>query len=676
MKKSDPNITSGSMMDKNNATFIFKSAVVVALACCLGLLFARYGLRNSVPASDGALSDMVLQMAPQRAFSDAVLDAGGRALWNPFVGLGNDEMTTVWYYPYYPTTHLTRIFGLAPGMSLELFLHMALAFFGMFYFLKKIGVGFFAACFGAVAFCTSGMFTAYFFAPLLPLSAAYLPWLFLALERLIDKPDRLDAGIFGLVLGLHLLVGMVQYTVYFAVLLFPYALFRLFQVKKAGAALISPIGNILSGCAVGIVIGTGKLLPWAVNAHRMRGGYDNWASFAQGLFGPKALLTAVYPGIITSTDQIAARSYLGILPMAAAILGVILCFKKPRVRFFLVTAASCAMLTTANPLVNLAWKWIPLFSSFTPIRLWLVGVFALCTLAAFGFDKGAAKWFSSPGKKALVVCFALLSGVFVFWQTNPAIHLDKAYEQTAITQVLKGQSGRLLRVGDPYGFVNGKRIYEAQALLVDRAPDLNCFTVMPDANLMGAVMEKIGKPRDGFPPYFLRTRIMPVENLLGADTEFLDRLHIRFLLSKKPVEGATIVAKDGELILSDRGENFFPLNIYPKPDKNPVTASSWRTDYNGLVAAVDLPVDSVVELSQSFVAGWRAEIDGLPTPVFSEDGLGVKVYVPKGIHSVSFDFHAPYALIADKVTLTGYLLALYLMVLGFATRKKEKADAL
>jgi Bacterial membrane protein YfhO len=635
--------------------------ILAALVVCLLLLFARYPLRGAVPATDGPLSDMLLQMLPQRAFADSVTENGGRPLWNPFVGLGNDESTTLWFHPLYPTTPLSRIFGLASGVALELLLHLLLAFFGTYCFLKALGRSFHASIFGAIAFAGSGMFSAYMFAPPMLIAAAWLPWVMATIDRIIKQPSLAWSAALGLFVGLHALAGMMQYTVYFAVLGAAYFIFRLAQVESDR---FSRVEMLLPAGLIATFLGAGKLLPWLIKAGSMRGGYEDYEFFANGLFTFRALFTSVAAHLLRlagEVTQLDLRSYLGAIPILLAIAGIIALRKQAHVQFFGAVAIISALLVFNSPLTQAAFDLVPLFSSLTPPRLWLLGVFAVAVLASEGFDRfltGKRVWLRS-----LVVLLALGDAFVFIWIANPAIKPANVYRDTPIIQQLRNEPGRVLRVGNPYSFLVNDRVYESQALLVEQVADLNTFFLMPDKKLSEAVLEQLGPPADGTPAYFLRTRILPVADFESADPEFLDRLQVRYLLTQSEIPSLLLRASDGPLRLYER--KVFDSPFHLTNDSAKVLSSAWSSDFNSITAMVQSEEPFTMELVQSYRKNWIVKVDGKYGGIrASLDGLLPTVNVPAGQHELKFEFYARYVRTADRLTVLGYILAFSLLAVG------------
>ena len=650
-------------------------AAAIFVAVVLLLLAFRYPLRGLIPASDGPLSDMFLVLLPQRGFADAVLEAGGRPMWNPMVGFGNDELTTLWFYPAYPTTFLTRLLGLWRGVGTELLLHLVLAFAAMMWLVRHLGRSRLAALVAGFAFAGSGLMVGYLFAPILVISAAWLPLMFLFADRLAIKPNFRDTALFAGVCGLHLLAGMPQYTLYFALMCAPWIVWRLIDARQSPGHLRRFVAFAMMAAIPALMIGAGKLIPWVVNLSRMRGGYEDYAAFAGGLFHLSDLAGLIAPQLAAKLTggmtQAAVRAHIGLVPLALAAVALVTFHKQRAVRYFAVIFVAALAFVIDWPLVKLAWQHLPLFASFTPVRLWLLGGFSAAVLSAYGADAvierakkhhaivGAALVFAAGGL-ALAVC----------WQVNPAYDPSTIYRETPITSALTAAPGRLLRVGKPYSFIEDNRVYESQALLLEPVADLNTFGLMPDKPLMRAYYNRVRIP-DNVPAYFTRTRILPAD-ANGLTPDFLDELAVTYLAAFEqtalpPSLELTESARHGRLVLYRRN-NKAPL-FGRLIGENSVTEAqaTWAPDYNEAVfRAVD---GGMLEFLQSPTPGWHASVDGTAATIATDNDLFMRVTVPPGKHDVRFVFDPGYVKTADWITALGYaLLGLMLgAVLGRTT---------
>lgn len=98
-------------------------------------------------------------------------------------------------------------------------------------------------------------------------------------------------------------------------------------------------------------------------------------------------------------------------------------------------------------------------------------------------------------------------------------------------------------------------------------------------------------------------------------------------------------------------------------------ATIMHDDVNHVVITVDLNDAGFVVLADTYYPGWRATIDGQPTPVYRANGLVRAVYVPAGQHHIVFSFLPLDFVVGTAVTLITLLAAI--MVLAWVYRQKK-----
>jgi hypothetical protein len=96
-----------------------------------------------------------------------------------------------------------------------------------------------------------------------------------------------------------------------------------------------------------------------------------------------------------------------------------------------------------------------------------------------------------------------------------------------------------------------------------------------------------------------------------------------------------------------------------------------RYDPDEIAVTVDVPRDGLVVLNELGFPGWEVEVDGTPADPLRANYMMRAVYVTAGRHQIVWSFHpAHYRLLLD-----GYLAALTLMLVAFATRKRSPPPA-
>ncbi len=184
------------------------------LALLALLLFCAVPLRSALLRGEVLFQrDVNMVWLPQAEGALRVLAAPAWPLWDPLPGFGRPLLADPRAELLYPVTWLHLL--LAPGTYYTLFClaHLFLAAAGMYALAREWGCTRPAALAGAGLLAAGG--------PLLSLAvmwhhlagAAWLPWLFLALERALARRRRADVVLFALAFALHVLAGSPDSTV-------------------------------------------------------------------------------------------------------------------------------------------------------------------------------------------------------------------------------------------------------------------------------------------------------------------------------------------------------------------------------------------------------------------------------------------------------------------------------
>ncbi len=382
------------------------AAAAVLYALLLALVFPEAVVEGRVFVSPDSV-------AP-RGFSDYLAREGTSALWNPFIFGGMPAYASLGHDPdLYPPGPLlrgaTRLLALPPlSWLLAHYLWLGL---GIFLFLRARGVRPWLAWLAGAWFL------------LLPpqiaigahghgskvMTLAWLPWVLLGADRLLDARGRrqalsaaalLAATVAGLLLAAH-----IQVAYYALVTLALYALCRLGLVmrREGWRAGLTPLGLGLAALAIAALASAPLYGPvWEYSARSIRGaaegggtGFDyatawslapaEWTTFlwpASWGYGAES-----YAGRMPMTDY---PNYLGWLPLAAAAL---LFWRRRRRAFdlFFLGLALASTLVAAGRHFPLAYRTLyellPGFDHFrVPVMILLLQQLAVAVLMARGLE--------------------------------------------------------------------------------------------------------------------------------------------------------------------------------------------------------------------------------------------------------------------------------------------------
>ncbi len=321
--------------------------------------------------------------------------------WSPNI-LGGIPVSGGRNYPFNLLLH-----GLLPthvALTLSLLVHLSMMGWFMYRYLREIGAGDRGAVFGGVVYAFNGCAMVWLsFETFIP-HAAYVPLLLLLMER-FQGPRRFFNALLGaLVLGLVLLLGHIQYTLYVGMILLFYGAFLVGRAALRGAgaeiASLAACGAITAGG--GLLLGVVELLPaYEVISYSSRA--SRTFDFA-GLFNTlgslpyRWLVTLVFPDYFGSpvlrigAFPSAPKEYLNYnelclymgVPTLFAFLALALRPRTAHARFFLgLTVVTTAMLA-GSFLFYPFFALLPGMDKLNPTRMLFIFVFAAAATAGLG----------------------------------------------------------------------------------------------------------------------------------------------------------------------------------------------------------------------------------------------------------------------------------------------------
>jgi hypothetical protein len=252
------------------------------------LVYALATLMLAYPALGGAFlvgthSDQYIAGYAFREFAAEALKAGqGFPQWNPYLYGGMPYIAAMHGDIFYPTFLLRMLFPADVGMTWGFIIHLFLAGFFTYSFLRAWGLGFFPALIGGLAYMLSGPIAGLaspghdgklFVSALLPLSL----WM---IVRLIRDGRPWAWGTFAVVIGLAFLTPHPQLFQYFLLASGAFALYVALRSSRAGASLSRPaaftrLGASLGAVVLGVIMGAVQYMPALFE-------YEKWSPRAGG----------------------------------------------------------------------------------------------------------------------------------------------------------------------------------------------------------------------------------------------------------------------------------------------------------------------------------------------------------------------------------------------------------
>jgi Bacterial membrane protein YfhO len=316
---------------------------------------------------------------------------------------------------------------LAPAWSHLLV--MAVAIWGMVLFLRRLGMSTLAGLVAGLAFATSGFMYMWMNWPHSKV-AAFLPWMFWAVERAVQ--ERRPSSVVPVAL-----ITTLTYVGYFpavAAYVFGagvlYGGFRLVQLRRQGVPRrdVRRIGG-LSLAAMVLGLGLVAWLIFPLNDYLGGIGLDYREQTTHCHAPPRSLASAVFPryGSAATFDFVCplgeheTDAFAGAMVVGLAALGFLAPGRNRRGlrTFFAVLGAFAAMLAYFGGPVLWVVQQFPVFEDNRIMRIRVLLSFALAVLAAFGVERLRAEADTPARRRLLLGVAAFMGGVaFVAWRVH------------------------------------------------------------------------------------------------------------------------------------------------------------------------------------------------------------------------------------------------------------------
>ncbi len=223
--------------------------------------------------------DVYRYFGPLAHYMDASIHDGTWPLWNPLIFCGApfaaNPQAMLWYPPniirslltFHPTPMATQI-----GLAIMMGLHLLLAGLGVQRLARAHGSSAPAALASALVFVFSALMVRRVCEYHFLMTLAWLPWLLLAVKRMMDAPDRRSCArhalLGGLAVGMAVLGGSFQIMNYMGVAALAYACLYRALAPRPFSDTGDGVGDIRSwrrrllfdALALGVMFGLGALL--------------------------------------------------------------------------------------------------------------------------------------------------------------------------------------------------------------------------------------------------------------------------------------------------------------------------------------------------------------------------------------------------------------------------------
>lgn len=310
----------------------------------------------------------------------ARLREGELPLWNPRQWGGVPHQADPRTGLFQPLNLVFLLPNTGTALAAHAFLCLTLMGGGFLLFARGLGLGWFAAVIGGLAYAYSGASAAAISQPELANAMAWAPWLFLAIVIQNRRHGMLAAAGTGVLSALVALSGSPPAAAAILAAAWGHALARVFLPSRA---FRPPIGARLRGLGFAAAIAAGvSAVQWLPTALWLRQlaepGHALWQLRLAGDL-PRGALDLLVHAISIPADQLPNIGYMGILPLIALPAAYFRRAARFDTAYF--TAAGGVALTAAT------LGGAGLEATFPLEALYLPAAFCIAALAALGADR-------------------------------------------------------------------------------------------------------------------------------------------------------------------------------------------------------------------------------------------------------------------------------------------------
>lgn len=323
------------------------------------------------------------------------LKQGHLPIWNPHVFSGTPNLAT----PLYPAHLLGLVLPLTRAINLEIALHVLLIGFFMYLWSSSRGLHPLAALVCGMVILFSGPFWLHVYAGHMGnlFAMTWVPLLFLAVDRILEKPSAGWVAGGALIAALQILTGQYQYVYYTALTVLVYVALHVWSVPAGRRwRALGALCGILAGA---VALSAFYLFPSiSAGAESIRAGGMSYAFASMFGLPPENLLTLVTPFFFGDMETMPywGRWYLWEMCLFAGTAGLTLAVygtvcgeaSKRRQAPVMVLVMMVLALGVNTPLFAFLYEWLPGFGTFRGTsKFSFQAMIFLGLLAGVGLDR-------------------------------------------------------------------------------------------------------------------------------------------------------------------------------------------------------------------------------------------------------------------------------------------------
>lgn len=352
----------------------------------------------------------MLQFVPWRTLAIDTIQNGHLPLWNPYSGMGAPLMANYQSGLLYPPNWLYVLTGPAWGQAILVALHLIWTGAGMALLMRRLGASLPARVLSALAFSLSGYLVSRAGFLSINAAAAWLPWIILYAERLIDsctsEEGRPNRALFWLVivLAMQWLAGHAQTAWYTLVMVGLWMIWRTVGLLDERRSILRIWSRFALAGLLAAFLAAPQLLTtleYLANSYRAESldpafamTYSFWPWRLLGLIVPNLFGSPVSGDYWGYGNFWEDAIYMGILPLL--MVGIALRRIRAKdhrawslLRFLMGISVGALVLALGDntPIFPFLFRHLPTFDLFqAPTRWMLLFVFSLSIIAGLGFD--------------------------------------------------------------------------------------------------------------------------------------------------------------------------------------------------------------------------------------------------------------------------------------------------
>jgi len=246
------------------AAFFHESLIGGKVLSPADVLFVSASFRGDAAEdyepSNRLLMDPVLQFQPWLEFNRQMIRSGRLPLWNGYAGCGAPHLANGQSAVFDPF-HLLAYLGPTPAAYAWIAAgRLWVAGLGMFLLARSWGLGFWGRWFSGLVYPFCGFLVVWLLFPVTAV-AIWMPWLFLATDRLFRAPGSKAGGWLGLVVALVIVGGHIQTSAHVLLAGGLYALAKGWWERKSAARVRRAMICWTCGAFAGLALSAAQILP-------------------------------------------------------------------------------------------------------------------------------------------------------------------------------------------------------------------------------------------------------------------------------------------------------------------------------------------------------------------------------------------------------------------------------